>query len=356
LSVGASGELARLLERYVAARAFPGGVLCAGRFDGRLVVLPFGRLWYGEAAPPARAETIYDVASLTKVVVTTTVAMMLSEQGALSLDDRVTRWLAGFHGGAKNQVTIWHLLTHSSGLPAWEPLFREVRGSAAYVERIQAMDLVFDPGSQALYSDLGFILLGAILERAAGSNLETLARSRIITPLGMARTGFRPDAALFSEIAPTEEDPWRGRLVHGEVHDENAFAMGGVAPHAGLFSTAPDLARFARALVCEAGSSEGTLLQRRTLELFTRRAGVPGSSRALGWDTPSEGSSSGSMLSERAFGHTGFTGTSIWIDPQLGIYVILLTNRVHPTRANEAIRKARPAVMDAAVGALAALA
>jgi len=348
------GDVARLLGRYVEERAFPGGVLCAGARDGRLVVVPFGKLTYESESPAVRPETRYDVASLTKVVVATTAAMMLWEEGRLPLESGVTRHVAGWSGGAKDRVTVWHLLTHSAGLPAWAPLFRELRGPAAYLERIQAMDLAYEPGTKSVYSDLGFILLGSVLEHAAETDLDAFARERILAPLGMNQSGFLPDPTLIPEIAPTEEDPWRGRLLRGEVHDENAFAMGGVAAHAGLFSTGPDLCRFASAILGGSSGARSELVQRGTVEIFTRRAGVPGSSRALGWDTPSEGSSSGTLLSDAAFGHTGFTGTSIWIDPTTGIYVVFLTNRVHPTRANDRIRHARRAAMDATVRALAA--
>jgi CubicO group peptidase (beta-lactamase class C family) len=346
-------EVDRLLEGFRERRAFPGGVLAVGNRAGLLDLHPFGRLTYEADAPPVTAGTLYDLASLTKVVATTTMAMILFDEGRLDLDQPVRELLPGFQGPGKEAVTVRHLLTHSSGLPAVAPLYKEVQGRAAYLERIQAMDLVYPPGSRSEYSDLGIILLGAILEGAAGQPLEAFVRARVFGPLGMRDTLFRPPAGLRPRIAPTEFDPWRGRLIQGEVHDENAFAMGGVAPHAGLFSTAGDLARFARMLL-NGGSLDGRrTLSRQTVELFTRRAGIPGSDRALGWDTKSaEGSSAGTLLSSRSFGHTGFTGTSIWIDPERQLFIILLTNRVHPTRENNLIREARPAVADAVVRAL----
>ncbi|MFL6201341.1 MAG: serine hydrolase domain-containing protein [Thermoanaerobaculia bacterium] len=325
----------RLLESYVERHAFPGGVLAVGDREGLIHVHPFGRLTYDADARSVTAATIYDLASLTKVVATTTMAMILVDEGRLDLDRPV-----------REGVTVRHLLTHSSGLPATAPLYREIRGKAAYVERIQAMDLTYPPGSRSEYSDLGVILLGEILEQVAGQPLETFVQERVLGPLGMKDTMYRPPPGLLPRIAPTEFDPWRGRLVHGEVHDENAFAMGGIAPHAGLFGTAGDLARFAQMLL------NGGIVSRETIALFTRKAGIPGSDRALGWDTKSaEGSSAGTLFSPNSFGHTGFTGTSIWIDPERGLYVILLTNRVHPTRENNLIREARPAVADAVVRA-----
>ncbi|HEX3130099.1 MAG TPA: serine hydrolase domain-containing protein [Thermoanaerobaculia bacterium] len=342
-------EVDRLLETYRERHAFPGGVLAVGNQTGLIHLHPFGRLSYAPDARAVTANTLYDLASLTKVVATTTMAMILVDERRLDLDKPVHDFLPAFQGPGKEEVTLRHLLTHSSGLPATAPLFQEIRGKAAYVERIAAMDLTYPPGSKSVYSDLGIILLGDILERTARRPLDVFAQERIFLPLGMKHTGFRPPRLLWPRIAPTENDPWRGRMVQGEVHDENAFAMGGVAPHAGLFSTAGDLARFAKMLL----NGGGRIVSSQTLEMFTKKAGIPDSDRALGWDTKSaEGSSAGTLFSTRSFGHTGFTGTSIWIDPDRQLFVILLTNRVHPTRENNLIREVRPAVADAVVRAL----
>ncbi len=350
---GAFEEVDRLLESFRERGAFPGGVLAVGPKGSLVHLHPFGRLSYDADAPPVTAGTLYDLASLTKVVATTTMAMILVDEGRLDLDQPVREVLPGFQGTGKEAVTVRHLLTHSSGLAAVAPLYKELRGREAFVERIQAMDLTYPPGSHSTYSDLGIVLLGEILERKAGRPLEAFVRARVFEPLGMRDTMFRPPAALLPRIAPTENDPWRGRMLRGEVHDENAFAMGGAAPHAGLFGTAGDLARFARMLL-NGGTFQGRrIVSRETVELFTRKAGIPGSDRALGWDTKSaEGSSAGTLFSPRSFGHTGFTGTSLWMDPERGLFVILLTNRVHPTRENNLIREVRPAVADAVVRAL----
>jgi CubicO group peptidase (beta-lactamase class C family) len=355
-----------VVERGVAARAFPGAVLGVGRFGALAHLRAFGRLSYDEGAAEARTDTIYDLASLTKVIVTTTLAMMLVDEGKLDLDARVSSFFPGFRGGAKDGVTVRQLLSHSAGLLWWAPLYKEVQGKEAYIERIVAMDLSYEPGTKAVYSDLGVILLGDIVERQAGAALGELARGRLLDPLGMTDTLYRPPAALVSRIAPTENDPWRGRVLRGEVHDENAFALGGIAPHAGLFGTAPDLARFAAMLLGEGRAEGRRFVSRATLDLFTLRAGVPQASRALGWDTPADESgrrsstpgepgysAGGALVSARSFGHTGFTGTSIWMDPERELYVILLTNRVHPTRENNKIRAVRAEVADAAVRALA---
>ena len=354
-----------IVEAAVGANAFPGGVLAVGR-DGALVHLrAFGRLSYDPGAAEVATDTLYDLASLTKVVVTTTLSMILVDEGKLDLDARVHAFFPAFSGPAKERVTVRHLLTHSGGLQWWAPLYKEVQGKTAYLERIVAMELACEPGAKSVYSDLGIILLGDILERVSGKAFEELARKRVLEPLAMKDSRYRPPAALLDRIAPTENDPWRGRVVRGEVHDENALALGGVAPHAGLFSTAPDLAHLAQALLDGGVFGGRRIVSRATVELFTERAGIPVSSRALGWDTPTDESgqrsstpgqpgysSAGSLFSARSFGHTGFTGTSMWMDPGRGLYVILLTNRVHPTRENNKIRDTRAQVADAVVRAL----
>ena len=350
---GGLAELDGVLDAAVAEKAFPGGVVAVGK-DGALVHLrAVGKLSYDAGAPPAADDTVYDLASLTKVVVTTTMAMMLVDEGLLDLDKPVRAFLPRFRGGAKDGVTVRQLLTHSSGIDWWAPLYKDLKTRAAYVEHIEKMDLAYEPGTKSLYSDLGLILLGEILQRVAGEPIDAFARNRILEPLGMKDTRYKPPPSLLPRIAPTENDPWRGRVVRGEVHDENAHAMGGIAPHAGLFGTAPDLARFAQMLVNGGVYDHTRLVSRETLEAFTRPAGVPGSSRALGWDTPDGTNSAGALLGTRAYGHTGFTGTSMWIDPERKLFVILLTNRVHPTRENNAIRAVRRQVADAVVHGLA---
>jgi len=346
-------EVDHVIEAAVAAHAFPGAVVAVGK-DGVLAHLQaFGRLSYDADAAPVRTDTMYDLASLTKVIVTTTMAMILVDEGKLDITKPVSAFLPEFHGGPKDKVTVWHLLTHSAGVDWWAPLYKELHGKEAYLKRIEAMDLVYEPGTKSVYSDLGVILLGEILERVAGQDLESFAKARIFGPLGMKDITYRPGPELLPRIAPTENDPWRGHVLRGEVHDENAAALGGVAPHAGLFGTAGDLARFAQMLLDGGVLEHQRIVSRETLERFTKKAGVPGSSRALGWDTVSENSSAGSLFGPRSFGHTGFTGTSMWMDPDRHLFVVLLTNRVHPTRENNAIREVRRAVADAVVHGLA---
>jgi beta-glucosidase-like glycosyl hydrolase/CubicO group peptidase (beta-lactamase class C family) len=345
-------ELDRVMQRAVVEKAFPGGVVAVGKDSSLGYLKPYGRLAYDADAPPVREDTIYDLASLTKVIGTTTMAMILVDEGKLDLSKPVSAFLPRFRGGAKDTVTVEQLLTHSAGLDWWAPLYKEVKGKEAYLERIEAMDLKYEPGTRSVYSDLGVILLGEVLERVAGQPLEAFVRRHVLDPLGMNETRYRPGPELLARIAPTENDPWRGRVVRGEVHDENAYALGGVAPHAGLFGTAPDLARFAQMMLNGGVYDHQRIVSRETVERFTRRAGVPDSSRALGWDTPSANSSAGELLSRGSFGHTGFTGTSMWMDPDRKLFVVLLTNRVHPTRENNAIREVRRAVADAVVRAL----
>jgi len=358
-------EVDRLLESAVSDRAFPGAVLAIGRRGSLVRFRAFGRLSYEPGAPEVRTDTVYDLASLTKVVATTTVAMTLVDGGRLDLDARVADVVPEFSGGAKDRVRVRQLLTHTGGLLWWDRLYEQLRGRSAYLERILEMDLDYPPGTKMVYSDLGIILFSEVLQRVTGEPFDALARRRVFEPLGMRDTQYRPPVGLRPRIAPTERDPWRGRVLLGEVHDENAFALEGVAPHAGLFSTAGDLARFAQALL-NGGELEGrSVVSRPTVELFTRRAGVADSTRALGWDTPSNGkdprsstpgdpgySSSGSLFSPRSFGHTGFTGTSMWMDPERELFLILLTNRVHPTRENRRISKVRARLADAVVRAL----
>jgi beta-N-acetylhexosaminidase len=350
---GTFNDVDATVERFIASKAFPGAVVAVGR-EGSLVHLKaYGRRTYDKDAAAMTTDTLFDLASLTKVIATTTMAMMLVDEGAIRLDRPVREYFSTFRGGAKEQVTIRHLLTHSSGIDWWAPLYKEARTMPEYLNRILPMDLKYEPGTKSVYTDLGVMMLGDILERSSGMDINAFAKSRIFEPLKMRDTGYKPPEPLRARIAPTEIDnEWRKRLVWGEVHDENAFGLGGVAPHAGLFGTAPDLARFAAMLLNGGVFEHRRYISPGTLTEFTTRGSVPDSSRALGWDTPGLNSSAGTLMSKRAFGHTGFTGTSMWLDPETGVFVILLTNRVHPTRENNQIREARPQVADAVMRGL----
>ncbi len=276
--------------------------------------------------------------------------MQQVERGVLALEDPVSGHVAEWRSVDRADVTLRDLLAHCSGLPVWRPFFRELKGSHAYEAAIAAEPLEYAPRTQSVYSDLDFILLGFIVDGRvplAERFALMLSQMEIVEEIQ-----FSPPALWRGRIAPTEQDQWRGRLLVGEVHDENAAALGGIAGHSGLFGTAAAVGSYARHLLQVLDGRAG-VFRRATLEEFvTKRADIPGSSRALGWDTMLPTSSCGTLMSGRAFGHTGFTGTSLWIDPEKDVYVALLTNRVHPTRANEAIKHVRPAVHDAVVGEL----
>jgi CubicO group peptidase (beta-lactamase class C family) len=302
---------------------------------------------------PVTTETIYDLASLTKVIGLTTAAMMLVDSGKLDLDAPVQRYVPAFQGANKERVLIRHLLTHSSGMPAWRPLYAEAANREQALALVDTTALLRQPGDTFVYSDLGAIALTQAVEAITGRRLNEFLDAELFRPLGMTSTRFLPPENWRSRIAPTENDTvFRHRLLHGEVHDENAGRLGGVSGHAGLFSTAPDLARFAVWLLdVRAARTPPSAAPRRPsppiVQEFTRRQSIPaGSSRALGWDTPSENSSAGTKMGPNAFGHTGFTGTSIWLDPDRDLFIILLTNRVNPTRTNTRIFQVRRRVAD----------
>ncbi len=335
-----------MLRTAVAEKAFPGGVLAIGGATGVARLVPVGRLTYEPESPAVTAGTLYDLASLTKVVATTAAAMLLVDEGRLDLDAPVSAYIPAFSDGAKGGVTVRQLLSHSAGLPAWAPLYREVRGKDALVSRVTAIELEYVPGTRSQYGDLAMILLASVIEKVSSEPFEPFVQRRVLQPLGMENTLFRPGPGLQSEIAPTEEDRWRGRLLRGEVHDENAYAMGGVAGHAGLFGTAGDLARLAQAMLNRGQVGSTQWLTPRTIQEFTTRAGVPGSSRALGWDTPGTDAFLGGGWSETSYGHTGLTGTLLWIDPARDFFVVLLTNRIYPSRDNEAFSGVRSRVCE----------
>lgn len=338
-----------IVERGISARAFPGAAVEVGTRTDVLWRAAFGRFTYADDSPPVTLESIYDLASLTKVIATTTRAMEAVEAGDLALSDRVADRLAAWRGADRDAVTIADLLEHASGLTAYLPFFRDHRGRAEFERAICTLPLEYAPRTRSIYSDLGFILLGFILEDA-GYPLGDF-RLTDATADAAEHLAFNPPKAWRERTAPTELDLWRGRLLQGEVHDENAWVLGGVAGHAGLFGTAAAVGAFAREAV-RGFSGIGTFARPDTFARFASTSRVPGSSRALGWDTMVATSSCGTRLSPDALGHTGFTGTSLWVDPELDLYVVLLTNRVHPSRDNNAIQPLRRAIHDAIVQAL----
>jgi CubicO group peptidase (beta-lactamase class C family) len=335
-----------ILLGAVRDRATPAAVVEVGRHAGPTWAEAFGQLEYGPGAPRCNLETIFDLASLTKVIATASIAMRAVEDVRVTLDTRVCDVIPAWSGADRRAVTMRHLLDHSSGLPAQDPLWKRLKSPADVEAAICHLPLERAPGTAAVYSDVGFILLGRLLERALGAGLDELFEP-VRTLLG-GRMSFVPHASRHDEIAPTEFDPWRNRLLRGEVHDENAALLGGVAAHAGLFGTAGDVGAFAR-LVLETFRQPTMLGRPETMRTFAARSQVPGSSRALAWDTMLPTSSCGTRLTPGAIGHTGFTGTSLWIDPELDLYVVLLSNRVHPTRTNNRWQPLRPRIHDAVV-------
>jgi len=349
-TVGMSDALNATLDSIMAVglreHAAPGATLAVGRY-GRLVHLKaYGRLDTAIASSPVDVNTIYDMASLTKVIATTTAAMILEEQGQLDLDRTVASYLPGFNAPDKAGITMRMVITHRGGLEAFAALYKTFSGREQYLQQINLRPLKSVPGTEMVYSDWDMILTQLVIETITGIPLDKFVDEKVFRPLGMKSTMFTPDTSLKFRIAPTEIDTARGGLVWGKVHDENANAIGGVAGHAGLFSTAPDLAVFAQMLL-NGGIYDGVrIVKAATVARWTAPQNG-GSSRALGWDTPSKNSSSGHYFSPRSFGHTGFTGTSIWVDPTRDVFVILLTNRVDPTRANTRVFALRRAVADA---------
>jgi serine-type D-Ala-D-Ala carboxypeptidase len=343
------------IDSWVAKKAFPGAVLAVGQHGRLLALKAFGRIDSSADAPPMPVNALFDLASLTKVIGTTTALAILYDRGLLDLDAPVVRYLPEFGGTRGHEaITVRALLTHSSGLKPSGLLWQQASDREGILRQIDTMSAPDPAGSVYRYQDINMILMGEIVQRLSGMPLDRFLQKEVFGPLHMKDTGFRPSKALLPRIAPTEQDDkFRHVLVRGIVHDENAFVMGGVAGHAGLFSTAGDLATLAQ-LYLDGGTYRGRpLLRASTIRLFATRQNIPsGSSRALGWDTPAAGGFSGPLASPRALIHTGFTGTSIYIDPDRDAFVILLTNRVNPTRENQLISQARPAIHTAVLTAL----
>ena len=338
---------ARALDSAVTSGAAPGAILAIS-LDRRHFYHGAGRLGLADPARPD-SSTLYDLASLTKVIALTTVVQQLVEAGRLDLDSPASRYLPAFTGGGRDSVTLRQLLTHSSGLPPWRPLHLQSATRDEAMALVDTTALEASPGSRYAYSDLGAIVLTQVVERVTGLRLDTLVQQRLIEPLSLPEARFLPDTSGRFRIAPTEDDPWRGRILHGEVHDENASRLDGVSGHAGLFASARDLLVIGDWLVARWRGEQGAEAERWSRE-FTRRQDLPpGSSRALGWDTPSDRSSAGTRLGPAAFGHTGFTGTSIWIDPERRLVIVLLSNRVHPTRQNPRWGPLRAVIADLVV-------
>jgi serine-type D-Ala-D-Ala carboxypeptidase len=370
-----------VLESAIAEQAFPAASIAIAHQGRVLALKAFGMLTFQTNSDfSVTSATLFDLASLTKVVAATTMAMILYERGLIELDAPVIGVVPEFaqdSTGApdlrRRRVTFRMLLAHSSGLPAYEKLFLKARSRNELLRAAFAMPLAADPCTRPEYSDIGFLVLGTALERIAQEPLDIFCRREIFGPLAMTRTTFNPAPEMRVKIPPTADErqsderqphgehqqerganagtrsTFRNRIIQGEVQDENASVLGGVAPHAGLFSTAEDLARFAQAML-QGGSP---IVRGETVAVFTRRDSLPsGTARALGWDTPSNPSQSGKYFRPGSYGHLGYTGTSLWIDPQRQLSVTLLTNRTWPDCSNQAIKQIRPTFHDAVVEAI----
>lgn len=332
-----------LLAAACAAGDVPGAVAVVARRGRPVYAGAFGAAALTPTPRPMRLETLFDLASLTKVVATLPSVLLLLEEGLFRLDDPVARFIPEFGSGGKERITLRQLLSHTSGLIWWRDFHNHYHSQDEFIAAICAEELNYPSGSKVIYSDLNFMLLGEIVRRLTGESLDRFARERVFTPLGMADTGFNPPAARARDCAATEYRVELGRCQCGEVHDENAGALGGVSGHAGLFAPAADLLRY-----CQMWLNGGSLGATRLLSPALVRAATSEQTaglddrRALGWLLKTRDfSSAGDLLSARAFGHTGFTGTSLWVDPELELVAVLLTNRVHPTRDNPAYLSVR---------------
>jgi CubicO group peptidase (beta-lactamase class C family) len=342
-------RLADVVDSGVAAGAAPGAVVAVSS-QGVRYVHGTGQMGIGDTTRPG-PDTVYDLASLTKVIGLTTGLMFAVDEGRIRIDDPAVRHVPAFRGQGEEAVTIRHLLTHSSGLPAHRRLWELSADRPSALAAAAATPLDTVPGARTVYSDIGAILLTEALERAYGARIDSLLALRLFAPLAMSSTRYLPPAEWADRVAPTERDPWRGRVLRGEVHDENAFWLGGVSGHAGLFGSAADLLQFGEWLLNQRAGRAcpppcPVISQATAMEFTRRQEVVPRSSRALGWDTPSPGGSAGTRFSDQGFGHTGFTGTSIWIDPTRDLVVVLLANRVHPTRDNPRLGPLRGVTAD----------
>ena len=342
-------SVGEIVQRAISTKVFPCACIEIGRTKETLWRGAFGHLTYDPQAAAVDHHTIFDLASLTKVIATTTLAMRHIDAGRWTLTDPINQYVSGWRGSDREAVTIANLLAHSSGLQAHLPLFQEQIERDAFKEKISRLPLEYTPRTMSVYSDLGFILLGFLVEDLAKESLDHQLRN-MTESCGIDDLRYLPPDSWKKRTAPTGENSLRGRRLVGEVHDDNGWALGGVAGHTGLFGSTPAVGRFARIIMNDLRGSE-ILVSSTTLQAFTRGTGIPNSSRALGWDTMLPTSSCGHSFSKSAIGHTGFTGTSLWIDPELDLYIVCLTNRVHDPIDNNAMQIFRPALHDTALRA-----
>mgnify|MGYP005848304717 CR=1 FL=1 len=332
-----------LINKSISDTAFPGAVVLIWKDGNNIFNKSYGHFTYDKNSPSVTTKTFFDLASLTKVIATTTAVMICYDRNLFSLDDPVAKYIPEFGQNGKDKITIKNLLLHNAGLTAWKKFYEYCNTSEDVLKEIYSSSLEYEPGPKMVYSDWGFITLGKIIEKVSGKTLDDFCKDEIFTPLNMNSTLFNPDESIKKLCAPTEIDNyWRMKPLQGEVHDEASSLLNGVAGHAGLFSTAEDISKLMAVLINKGKFEGNSFIKQSTVELFTKRYSEQ-STRALGWDTKSEkGSSSGDYFSLKSFGHTGFTGTSIWVDPEKNLFVVFLTNRVYPSRENFKLGKIRP--------------
>ncbi len=350
-------SLDSIINKSITDSAFPGAVILVQK-DGKIIYdKAYGYYTYDTASGKVSVNTLYDLASLTKVIATTTATMICYDRGLFNLDDKVSNYLPQFGVKGKENVTIRNLLVHDSGLrpdiPSYKAFDSVKKKEQGVMEEIFNDTLIYPTGTEMVYSDLNFILMGKIIEKVTGMILDKFCNANIFEPLGMKNTMFNPPKSLINRIAPTENDDyWRHRQIRGTVHDETSQLLNGVAGHAGLFSTTGDIAKLLQMLLQKGVYKGKRYIEASTVEMFVKQQSDL-SSRALGWDIKSpEHSSSGDFFSSNSYGHTGFTGTSVWTDPVRNLFVVFLTNRVHPTRNNSKIREVRPKVHNAVIKAI----
>lgn len=339
-----------VINSAIINHAFPGAQVLIWKDGKTIYEKPYGHFTYDENSPEVTKKTLYDLASVTKVIATTTAAMICYDRKLFSLDDPVVKFIPEFGVNGKDKITIKNLLLHNSGLPAFKKFYEFCTSADDVLKDIYSSKLEYPIGEKMVYSDLGIITLAKIIEKVTGKRFDVFCKDEIFTPLKMSSTLFNPPDSLKKFCAPTEIDNyWRNRLLQGEVHDEASAMLNGVAGHAGLFSTASDIAKLMAVLINNGMYNGKPFINPATVKLFTTRYSEQ-SSRALGWDTKSEtGSSAGDFFSPNSFGHTGYTGTSVWVDPERKLFVVFLTNRVYPTRENIKILKVRPELHNAVI-------
>ncbi len=347
--------LRHFLDSAVAAGAAP-GIVVAVSWPGHRYTYGTGHLGDGLRRRPNH-ETVYDLASLTKVVGLTTALMWAVEEGRIELDAPLSRYVPAFQPPQPDSVTIRLLLAHASGLPPWRPLYLLAYSRPAVFAVADSTPLDTIPGARFAYSDIGAILLTQAVETAYGERIDSLLTRRLFRPLGMTSTAYNPPGIWMARVAPTEYDSLRGRIIRGQVHDENAWRMDGVSGHAGIFSTGDDLLTFGEWWIARYRGGDTKAGQPTVSDSILRSFAVPqelpaGSPRTLGWEVPTEENTGSGFLSAGSVGHTGFTGTSIWMDPARGVVIVVLANRVHPTRANTRFAGVRRGVGDRVLTAL----